>query len=244
MSNIIEIQNSNHLGDSIINFIFFYKIKDYIESNDIIIKYYCHGKYHKNLLEFKCSDNIIILDWQDKGYVLWQGSNTAKLHYVEDYLCGMFNNFLINHNIPISVDSFEYQDIDLQKRFAELNDNHKNIDILIINSQPLSGQYNNYSKGEWDDFIIKLTEKYKIATSEYVNSNIISLHDMSVKNIAALALNVKKIIAINTGPSIPLYNTDILNNVENIYLFTNNYDNFKTRKIQIMQNLQEIYHLL
>jgi hypothetical protein len=67
---------------------------------------------------------------------------------------------------------------------------------------------------------------------------------MSVKNIAALALNVKKIIAINTGPSIPLYNTDILNNVENIYLFTNNYDNFKTRKIQIMQNLQEIYHLL
>jgi hypothetical protein len=81
-----------------------------------------------------------------------------------------------------------------------------------------------------------------------VNNDILSLHDMSVKNIAALALNVKKIIAINTGPSIPLYNTDILNNVEIIYLFGNtdgkNIYHFKTRKIKLLNKLHTINFLL
>ena len=66
---------------------------------------------------------------------------------------------------------------------------------------------------------------------------------MSVKNIAALALKVKKIIAINTGPSIPLYNTDILNNVEVIYLFGGS-ANFKTRKVKLVDKLIELNFLL
>ena len=77
-----------------------------------------------------------------------------------------------------------------------------------------------------------------------MNDNILSLHDMSLKNIAALALKVKKIIAINTGPSVPLYNTDILNNVEVIYLFGANHSNFKTRKIKCINQLNELNFLL
>ena len=236
---IIEVQSAFHLGDSIINFIFFYKIKEYIESNNIIIHYYCYQKYHKNLLEFNCSNNIKILDYKKRGYVLWQGT-TPHEHHIEDQLCRMFNIFLNKHNIPLSVNAFEYEDPDLFVRFNMLDDKYKNIDILIINSNPQSDQYN-YNKNEWDHFILRLSEKYTIATSQTVD-NILSLENVSVKNIAAIALNVKKIIAINTGPSIPLYNTNILDNIENLYLFGGN--SFKTRKVTCLSSLDELNFLL
>jgi hypothetical protein len=238
MSTIIEVQNYYHLGDQIINFIFFKKIKEYIEQHNIIIHYYCHKQYHSNLLDFKNSDNIIILNWENKGYFLWQG-NVPKDYYIEDTLCNMFNIFLKTYNIPISVESFEYADSYLFKIIEDMDNTYKNIDILVINSSPCSGQYN-FNKSSWDDFVIKLTRKYKIATTSYINDSILSLHNISLIKIAAIALNVKKIIAINTGPSIPLYNTDILNRVENIYLFCNWY-NYKTRKIEVVKNLDEVY---
>jgi hypothetical protein len=151
----------------------------------------------------------------------------------------MFNNFLQKHNIPIQVDAFEYQDLDIITRYEGLDEKYKKLDVLIINSTPLSGQYNGYNKNKWDNFIINLTTKYRVATTQYVNDNILSLHDMSVKNIASIALGVKIIIAVNTGPSIPLYNTDILNNVNTIFLFGGT-GNFKTRKIQLVNNLNQL----
>ncbi len=253
MLKIINVKNEWHLGDNIINFIFFYKIKDYIEYNNIFIHYYCLKQYHTNLSEFNCSKNIFILELTKMNYsrvttVLWQGGDTPNQHFIEDTLCGMFNIFLQKYSIPIRVSSFEYQDPELFTRYTNLENKYKNIDILVINSTPLSSQYLNYNKYEWDNFIIRLNKKYKIAIAQKVNNDILSLHDMSVKNIAALALNVKKIIAINTGPSIPLYNTDILNNVEIIYLFGNtdgkNLYHFKTRKIKLLNKLHTINFLL
>ena len=152
----------------------------------------------------------------------------------------MFNIFLQKYNIPFSVNLFEYQDPELLTRYEHLDDKYKKLDILIINSPPLSGQYN-YNKPEWDKFIINLTNKYVVATTQKVNDSILSLDNISVKNIAAMALNVKIIIAINTGPSIPLYNTDILNNVNVIYLFGGG--NMKTRKIKLINNLNELSFL-
>jgi hypothetical protein len=239
LERIIEAQSANHLGDNIINFIFFYKIKEYIEANNIIIHYYCYQEYHKNLIEFNCSNNIKILDYENRGHVLWQAAAPHE-HHIEDKLCGMFNIFLNKHNIPLSVNAFEYEDPDLFVRFDMLDDKYKNIDILIINSTPRSGQYN-YNKNEWNDFISKLSEKYKIVTTEPVN-DILSLETVSVKNIAAIALNVKKIIAINTGPSIPLYNKHILDNIEDLYLFGGHL--FKTRKVTGLSSLDELNFLL
>ena len=250
MSRIIEVDNHHHLGDNIINFIFFYKIKNYIEANNIIIHYYCYEQYHKNLNEFICSDNIKIFPCVPgviHGYILWQAHNTPYEHFIEDKLCKMFNIFLDTHNIPISVDLFEYEDPDLFKRLEQLYDKYKKIDILIINSKPLSGQYSDYDncKNEWNQFILKLSEKYRVATTEKVNDNIICLDTFSVKNIAAIALNVKKIIAINTGPSIPLYNKNILDNIENLYLFgASQHYNFKTRKMTCLSNINELNFLL
>ena len=60
-------------------------------------------------------------------------------------------------------------------------------------------------------------------------------------SITHIAIN-EIIIAINTGPSIPLYNTDILNNVDIIYLF-GGCANFKTRKIRLVNHLNELSFL-
>jgi hypothetical protein len=242
MTIVIEANSGNHLGDNIINFIFFYKIKEYIEENDIIINYYCHGQYHKNLLDFKTSNNIHIFEYENKGYNLWQ-ANVPVRTYIEDSLCEMFNIFLKHYNIPITVQDFEYQDPDLFIRLNQIDDKYTCIDTLVINSQPLSGQYS-YCKTEWDNFIMELSKKHKVATTEYVNDEILCINNFSVKNIAALSLKVKTIIAINTGPSVPLYNTDILNSVDNIYLLSEGGYTFKTRKIRHFETLDKLYFLL
>jgi hypothetical protein len=247
MQTIINVQSYNNLGlgDSIINFIFFKQIKEYIESNNIIIHYRCKVQHHKNLSDFNYSKNIIILPWENIGYILWQRTifelNTETSSY-EEILCLMFNIFLKTYNIPIVVNSFEYQDPDLFERFQLLDDQYKNVDILVINSIPLSGQFT-YSKEEWNEFLIKLSKKYKIATTEKVADNILSINHFSVKNIAALATSVKKIITINTGPSMPLFNTDILEKVDQIYMFSDGYI-FKTRKFVKMKHISELNFML
>ena len=240
---IINVQCHCHLGDNIINFIFFHQIKNYIEENNIIINYYCLEQYHDNVKDFNCSENIIIKKFtHDVGYVLWQAT-VQKLPIAEDHLCLMFNTFLNNHNIPIRVDTFEYKDNDLINRYQALDEIHKNIEILIVNSTPLSGQYV-YDRDDWNNFLIKLSKKYVIATTQKVNDDIISLHNISVKNIAAIATNVKKIIAVNTGPSLPLYNTDILDNIEVLHLFGAGDHLFKTRKFKAYYNdrISDVLH--
>ena len=97
MQTTINVQSFNNLGDNIINFIFFKQIKEYIESNNIIIHYRCKAQYHKNLSDFKYSKNIIILPWENIGYVLWQATVFNLIPQdcsAEDMLCLMFNIFL------------------------------------------------------------------------------------------------------------------------------------------------------
>jgi len=244
MEKIIEVNNRFHLGDQIINFIFFYKIKNYIESNNIIIHYYCNQQHHKNILDFKCSENIKLFNYEEKGYQLWQGT-VHNYHFIEDKLCIMFNECLKYYKITITIDTFVYEDMNLFERLPHL-DKYKDVNVLVINSHPYSGQYH-YDKNSWDEFIIKLSQKYVVATTEKVNDTILSLHDVSVKNIASIALHVKIIIAVNTGPSIPLYNTHILNNVDAFYLFDSNLFGsnsvFKTQKIKVMQNINDLSFL-
>lgn len=223
---IIEIENSHHMGDQIINFIFFTQITSYLEANNIFIKYYCWGTYHNNLNDFNPSSNISIHPLSEpyikKYYELWQGGEistlTRHITYVEDVLVFMFNYFLKIHNMNLNVNRFGYETIKIKEWYTSLDNRYNNINILVINSTPRSGQYN-YNKDVWNNQLIQLSKKYKLATTEPVHNSILSLETLPLKDICAISTKVDYIIAINTGPLIPLFNTDTLNNVKKIFIF-------------------------
>ena len=225
---VIEVENAYHMGDQIINFIYFHQIKDYLEQNDIFIKYYCLDQYHKNLHDFNPTKNISIHSLQEpygkKYYELWQGGRIQRIiprelsHCYNDVLCFMFNVFLKDFNMNITVNTFEYEYPKILEWYQAIDNKYKNTDILIINSHPRSGQYN-YNKNSWDRQIIELSKKYKILTTEKVNNDILSLDSLDLKDICAISTNVKYIIAINTGPLIPLFNKYTLDNVKQLFIF-------------------------
>jgi hypothetical protein len=156
----------------------------------------------------------------------------------------MFNKFLAFHGIPIVLDKFEYRDSDLLIKDVPVKD--YGVDILIINSTPRSGQFS-HNKNELNWFITQLSKTRKVAVTEYINDFVLSLHDKSVRYVAAIAKKAKIVIAINTGPSLGLYNTEVLDAVENIYLLDNAHYadyRFKTRKFTKFTSLSGLRFLL
>lgn len=240
---IIHCHCDHHLGDNLINIFFFSQIKEYIERNNIEIHYYCHGQYHENIRWFVCSQNIKILPHAKNGYSLWQANeNIFSGKFIEDILCDMFNAFLNASQIPIVLNKFEYDEQNLL--IADVPPQVDNIDVLVINSSPKSGQFH-YNILEFNAFILALNNKYRVAVTNYVNDDVVDLSQYNVRQIASLAKRVKFVIAINTGPSLGLYNKNIVENVDAIYILdsTDHY-RFKTDKFVKCKNIGDLRCLL
>jgi hypothetical protein len=213
--------------------ILFYNIKDYIENNNIIINYYCLHTYHNQLNEFICSNNIKLLDFTDStpnidnAINVWIGSNDFQENWFNnnksynDFYVSFFNNLLKKINIEYELKYLQYTDPDLLTRYNKLDDKYKDIDYLIINSIPLSGQLD-YDENEWNKLCTELNKKYKIVTTKKIDNILCTLDNkLTIKDIAALSTHVKKIIAINTGVVPGLFNEYTLNNIENFYYYDN-----------------------
>jgi len=234
-----------HLGDSIFNMMFFHYIKDYIEANNIIIQYYVRSCYTEEIKLYVPSENIE-LDDMDENYLmkvvknnntkdlfqLWIGNtedfdvtNHPEFHRdapYDEFLKLFFNETLEKLNIPMKMDKFEYNDPNLLTLYDTLHDKYKDIDILIINSIPLSKQYH-YVESEWETYINKLNKLFNIVTTKKVDGVKCTLDDnCTTRDIAAISTKAKVIIAINTGPFAPLLNTYTLNNVRKVFIFDQN----------------------
>ena len=144
-----------HLEDHIFNVFLFNKIKKYIEYNKITIEYYCEKKYHKEINNFKNSENIKIYDFKPVGYYLniynlWNKTTyNFTINFIQDIKISyddlykeLYNKCLIDLKIPIRFDNFYNEDETLLTDYDKLNDKYKNVDILIINSLPLSNKLN------------------------------------------------------------------------------------------------------
>ena len=122
----------------------------------------------------------------------------------------------------MKMDKFEYDDPTLLTLYDNLLDKYKDIDILIINSIPLSKQYH-YVESEWESYITELNKQFNIATTKKVDGVKCTLDDnYTTLDIAAISTRAKVIIAINTGPFAPLLNTYTLNNVRKVFIFDQN----------------------
>jgi len=224
--NIIKICSHDlaHLGDHIMNTFLFNKLKRYIENNGIIIEYYCNNKYHKEVIDFKNSKNIKIYDFKPIGYHLnginfWNSEVYNGTKSYDELYKKIFNKCCKDIGIPYIMDNFYNEDDSLIIDYNNLKDIYKNIDILIINSLPLSNQYF-LDITEWDNLVIYLNKKYNIVTTRKVKYIPCTLDDqLTIKKIAAISTKSKVIIGINTGPSTAIFNNFTLNYCKKIYMF-------------------------
>jgi hypothetical protein len=163
------------------------------------------------------------------------------------YYVQFFNEVLQKLKLPLIFEKLEYTDPDLLKRYENINKKfnkkYDELDFLILNSTPRSGQYfKNY--WEWNPLITELNKKYKIATTEKVQGVNCTYDDMlTVKDIAAISTKAKKIIAVNSGVVPGLLNTYTLNMVEVIYTFSYA-DCFDHPKIVSKTNINDLYCLV
>lgn len=243
---VYHLHNSYHLGDNVFNFILFYLIKDYIEANNIKIFYYAKKEYHVQLKEFICSENVCLscLDLKPPNSIeLWiddklfdnRHGNMKQPYCFNELYKNFFTEVLNKLKIPISLSRFYYEDNDLLNRYNNIDDKYKNFGILILNSQPLSGQFK-YNKRQWDNYIIHLNTQFNILTTTKVNNDILCTMDdnLTIKDIASLSTKAKVIIAINSGVLPGLLNIYTLKNVRHVYVFEDrsfySYPNFENKK--------------
>lgn len=249
---IYYIHNDKGLGDNVFNMIFFNIIKFYILSNNIKIYYYTKDSYIGQLNEFiTIPENIFILPFSIKpnnSLELWinthfygythidaiNNSNTKIICY-NIYYKNFFNIVLSKLKLNCSINKFFYIDNDLIERYDKIPSIYKNFDILILNSQPYSNQYD-YDKNSWDNYIIKMNSKFNILTTTKVDGVLCTFDDnLTIKDIASLSTKAKVIIAINSGVVPGLLNYYTLTNIKHFYNFDNrsfySYPNFENKKL-------------
>ena len=230
---VIYTKNMLHLGDCIYSMILFNNIRDYIEKNNIYIYFYCNDEHLSQVIDFNNSQHIIVKSISnsrndEKIYDLWIGSNEYTFNwysfinekdtvlYYDDFFKRYYNTILNKLDIPITIDIFMYNDDDLLSRCNYLNTKthnaFMNIDFLINNGAPNSGQLD-YNVDEWNEFIIKLSLKFNIITTQKVHGiKCTRDYKLTVKDIAAISLNIDKFIAIESGVITGLYNKFLVNN--------------------------------
>lgn len=260
---IYNFHNIYHLGDNIFNMIFFKIIKNYIINNNIIINYYCQPNYIHQVSEFNDTKNVIIKEiskkphnsielWienKDLGYTFTsvrENNLTKNIEYVKynDFYANFFNVVLHRFmKIPIFIKNYYYSDKDLKNRYINLNTlynkKYNKIQILILNSEPLSNQFN-YNKSEWDKHILYLNNKYKVVTTTKVNGVCCTMDNkLTIKDIAAISIKADIIIAINSGVVPGLLNKYTLNYVKQVYIFDNR-STYSYKKFSSKNNIKDI----
>jgi len=250
--NITHFHGNHHLGDTLIGLIVLYNAKQYFENNNKTVYYYIRSEHIEQIKDFKPIKGMQIIDIHNKppnSIELWNCDDyifepngkkniNSKIYSglsQNKYYLNYFNIKLKNLHIPVTINRFCYEDEDLFNRYENLHEKYKNIDILIINSEPLSKQFK-YNEKNWNIGINFLSKKYKIVTTKKVSENILCTRDdnLKIKDIGAISIKVKVVIAINTGPIVVLYNKYTLMNVKKFYIFADNiyysYPNFEMKK--------------
>lgn len=239
--------NHFHLGDNIFCCVMFSKIKEYIETNNIFIKHYLLKCYIDQIVEFNYSRNITfhILEEGLPNNVeqidIWIGSSSHQYnffqknhyqrrnnpddHFYDVFLCNFYNQILQKMNIPIQMSNFYFDKLDFLENERKVNEKAENafseMDFLIVNGTPQSNQIE-YNQEEWDDIIRKFSMKYKIITTQKIDGILCTRdYNLTAKDIASIGKNAKKIIAIDSGVSIGLYNMYVFENVEAVYYLAN-----------------------
>jgi len=262
---IIYAKNAMHLGDCIYSLIFLYNIHDYLKKNNIKIYFYCINENYYQIADFNTLDNVKIftinnLPNNEIIFDLWIGSSDYDYNWYnaiveptiayDKFFCKYYNNILTKMNIPVKIEKFIYKDNDLITRCRTINlltnNYYDKIDFLINNAQPCSDQFE-YDLNEFNNFITKLSNKFIVVTTQKVN-NIKCTRDfnLTAKDIAAISINIKNFIAIESGVFAGLYNEYLVDKSDRIIfnLSKYNYHFCSFKNFYYKKNLGELKFLI
>lgn len=219
----IHIHNEYNLGDHIYQLHWCTKLLDI--NSDIEFYYYCRPQFHKDinyLLEDKYKLNIHIKDFNDKpvnAFNTWINYNNiyanfvglsrmtkTNMYYDKMYI-SVFGNIAKNLNVENPIKT----SIDLlfdDQRLLKENELSDKVDLLLINSKPMSGQYT-YDENGFNRFISKYKDQYRIVTTNNTSFSDIPCtldYNLSLLDIGSLSNNAKIIVSVHTSPIIYCFN--------------------------------------
>jgi len=223
---------SNHLKSNNINIIYYYD-PEYIKNVDELKRYVDDTTLKIVPLTDKPKNAIIIgnetgnteqLKYKSDGnapvlYQLWMADNINNFSHVnvDTYYPIFYSNILrILKLDKYSIDTSLYQKEDyLLGIYDKLDSKFKELDILIINSTPNSGQFD-YNKEKMDAMCVRLFSKYKVAVTTYVNNTIpCTMTDgLKIQDIGAISTQAKYIIGVNSGVITSCFNLHTKENVK------------------------------
>jgi len=215
-------------GDNILNLKFFYNISPILKEKNIQINYYYESMYVPNVdeLERYVNKDVMHLDILAKkpndSIQLWMGNDINSIHYsaFDKYYDAFYKN-IVNILGLDNIDTSLFQKEDyLLDIYNKLDPKFKNVDILIVNAEPQSGQFD-YDKNVLDTLCKNLALKYKVVTTTKVNDSNIPCtleHGLKIQDIGAISTHANYVIAVFSGPITSMFNTHTKNHVKKWFI--------------------------
>ena len=221
-----HIYNRYHYGDNIFNLKLFFGIVDILKQQAIVIHYYYDPSYIKNVDELQryVNPEVVILEPLDKkpadSYDMWMGHyDNAKIETAMSKLYSDALRYLKIDNLGINTSIYQQEDY-LLDIYSKLDPKFKDVYILILNNQPMSGQFP-YDKANVDAMCLHVASKFKnVVVISPVGDIPCTLTDgLKLQDIGAISTHAKYIIGFNSGPVVPCFNIHTKKSVKKWILF-------------------------
>jgi hypothetical protein len=243
---IYNLYNQYHYGDNLLNLKFLYNISNVLKENKIFIRYYYNDDYIKKVEELSRYVNKesvdlismknmpptateITMDGVQEGPSHKTGihniSSDISVFDFDKFYSAFYDRILkiigLSHLPNIDRSLFQKEDY-LGDIYNKLDSKFKDIDILIINAEPHSGQFT-YDKEKIDNMCINLSKKHNIVTTTPVIDSIkCTMRDgLFLQDIGAVSTHAKYIISVHSGPIVPCYNLMTKNHVKKWIVLVN-----------------------
>ena len=231
--NTFHFFNNYHYGDNVLNLKFFYVNAKLLKERGIHIHYYYDNSYINDLTELERYVDPAVVQLHphsekpDSAIELWMGKRIDGLAYDDDfvkYYTAFYKQILGYLGLQdLNIDTSLYQPEEyLKDIYAKLDTKYHDLDVLIINADPQSGQQNDKTK--MNDLCIKLSKKYRVATTTLVNSDILCTYNdrLKLQDIGAISTHAKNIVSIFSGPITPCFNRETRNTVKKWFIISGN----------------------
>jgi len=228
---VLHFYNTFHYGDHIFNLKFFLVNAAILKERATQIHYYYDDAYatDRSELDAYIDPDLVYLhpmtEKPESAVELWMGNDIGTLAQETDFEKYMteFYKQLVGYlgldDLTIDTSLFQKEDY-LLELHANLDPKFQNVDILVLNSPPASGQFPQYDQGKFDALATRLSERYKVAVISAVNDIPCTRTDgLKLRDIGAVSTHAKYIIGMNSGPIVPCLNIYAKNSVKKWILF-------------------------